>query len=112
LELFYHPQQSVLNPQHAQRQTACMRYISAPQRSQSVGASDAGAGGSEDFSGLTRAEEGSYPFVAPSEEKGVRPLFRSGSAIGPNYGMACQPKLKLSEMSTSAASRLRRPTFA
>jgi len=35
----YHPQQSVLNPQAGQRQTACMRYISAPQRSHSVWAS-------------------------------------------------------------------------
>ena len=30
----YQPQQSVLNPQVGQRQTACIRYISAPQRSQ------------------------------------------------------------------------------
>jgi len=41
--LRYHPQQSVLNPQAGQRQTACMRYISAPQRSHTVGASPAGA---------------------------------------------------------------------
>jgi hypothetical protein len=27
--LHYQPQQSVLNPQFGQRQTACMRYISA-----------------------------------------------------------------------------------
>ena len=32
----YHPQQSVLNPQAGQRQTACMRYISTPQRSQGI----------------------------------------------------------------------------
>ena len=32
----YHPQQSVLKRQAGQRQTACIRYISAPQRSQSV----------------------------------------------------------------------------
>ena len=32
----YQPQQSVLKPQAEQRQTACMRYISAPQRSQSI----------------------------------------------------------------------------
>lgn len=32
----YQPQQSVLYPQEGQRQTACMRYISAPQRSQRV----------------------------------------------------------------------------
>jgi len=30
----YQPQQSVLNPQDGHRQTACMRNISAPQRSQ------------------------------------------------------------------------------
>ena len=32
----YHPQQSVLNPHAGQRQTACMRYISALQRSHSM----------------------------------------------------------------------------
>ncbi len=32
----YQPQQSVLNPQVGQRQTACIRYISEPQRSQST----------------------------------------------------------------------------
>jgi hypothetical protein len=29
----YHPRQSVLEPQAGQRQTACMRDLSAPQRS-------------------------------------------------------------------------------
>jgi len=32
----HHPQQSVLKPHDAQRQTACMRYISAPHRSHSI----------------------------------------------------------------------------
>src|SRR5689334_7685786 len=32
----YQPQQSVLNPQDEHRQTACIRYISAPQRSHSI----------------------------------------------------------------------------
>ncbi len=32
----HQPQQSVLNPHDAQRQTACMRYMSAPHRSHSV----------------------------------------------------------------------------
>ena len=32
----YHPQQSVLKPQTGQRHTACMRYISALHRSQSI----------------------------------------------------------------------------
>src|ERR1700709_1807325 len=32
----HHPQQSVLKPQAGQRQTACILYISAPQRSQRV----------------------------------------------------------------------------
>ena len=32
----YHPQQSVLKPQAGQRQTACMRYISAPHRSHGI----------------------------------------------------------------------------
>jgi protein-L-isoaspartate(D-aspartate) O-methyltransferase len=53
----YHPQQSVLKPQEGQRQTACMRYISAPQRSQSVFSSPLGAVVSMDFSGV-RARTG------------------------------------------------------
>src|SRR2546422_1705499 len=32
----HQPQQSVLNPQVGQRQTACIRYISAPQRSHNI----------------------------------------------------------------------------
>ena len=32
----YQPQQSVLKPQAGQRHTACMRYISEPQRSHSI----------------------------------------------------------------------------
>jgi hypothetical protein len=32
----YQPQQSVLKPQAGQRQTACMRYISAPHRSHGI----------------------------------------------------------------------------
>lgn len=32
----YQPQQSVLNPHAEQRQTACIRYISAPQRSHNI----------------------------------------------------------------------------
>ena len=32
----YHPQQSVLNPHPAHRHTACILYISAPQRSQTI----------------------------------------------------------------------------
>ena len=32
----HHPQQSVLKPHAEQRQTACMRYISAPHRSHSI----------------------------------------------------------------------------
>ena len=36
----YQPQQSVLKPHSGQRQTACIRYISAfPQRSQSIASS-------------------------------------------------------------------------
>lgn len=39
----YQPQQSVLKRQAGQRQTACMRYISAPQRSHFIASSlDAG----------------------------------------------------------------------
>jgi hypothetical protein len=32
----YQPQQSVLKPHDEQRQTACIRYISAAQRSHSI----------------------------------------------------------------------------
>jgi hypothetical protein len=36
----HHPQQSVLKPQAGQRQTACIRYISAlPHRSQTIASS-------------------------------------------------------------------------
>jgi hypothetical protein len=40
----YQPQQSVLKRQAGQRHTACIRYISAPQRSHTVRLSSAGAG--------------------------------------------------------------------
>ncbi len=51
----YHPQQSVLNRQEGQRQTACMRYMSAPQRSHFIAsaAGDAGAAWSADTIGVT-----------------------------------------------------------
>jgi len=48
----YHPQQSVLKPHAGQRQTACMRYISAPQRSQSVLIAAAGGVSSADLRGV------------------------------------------------------------
>src|SRR6185295_10004427 len=35
-DVHHHPQQSVLNPHAGHRQTACMRYISTPQRSHSI----------------------------------------------------------------------------
>src|SRR5213083_2489469 len=53
--LHYQPQQSVLNRQDGQRQTACMRYISAPQRSHFI-ASSLGADGevfNADSTGVT-----------------------------------------------------------
>jgi hypothetical protein len=51
VETFHHqPQQSVLNRQDGQRHTACMRYMSAPQRSHFI-ASPAGDGA--DFSAET-----------------------------------------------------------
>ena len=34
----YQPQQSVLKRHFGQRQTACIRYIAFPQRSQAIGA--------------------------------------------------------------------------
>ena len=46
VEAFHHqPQQSVLNRQEGQRQTACMRYMSAPQRSHFVASSGRAQGG-------------------------------------------------------------------
>jgi protein-L-isoaspartate(D-aspartate) O-methyltransferase len=57
-DCLHHPQQSVLQPQDGQRQTACMRYISAPQRSQSVLASLLGGVVSIDFSGVTERTGG------------------------------------------------------
>ena len=53
----YQPQQSVLKRHCGQRHTACMRYISAPHRSQSVrsGATGAGRSRSADTTGVIRA---------------------------------------------------------
>jgi hypothetical protein len=51
----YQPQQSVLKRHEGQRHTACMRYMSAPQRSHFI-ASSAGAVGaarSADTTGVT-----------------------------------------------------------
>jgi hypothetical protein len=59
----YQPQQSVLKRQLGQRQTACIRYISAPHRSQRV-ASGAAAGGDD-----CRAET-------------IGVIFRSGVGLG------------------------------
>jgi hypothetical protein len=77
-----------------------MRYISAPQRSQGVGASDAGAAAGEVSSGVM----------------GGRPLFGSeaeaGSDIGRIMAWLANRSSKLREMSTSAASQLRRTAFA
>jgi hypothetical protein len=45
METFHHhPQQSVLNRQDGQRQTACMRYISAPHRSHFIASSPVAVG--------------------------------------------------------------------
>jgi len=78
----YHPQQSVLKPHEGQRQTACMRYISAPHRSHSVGASAPGVGASVVLSGAI-LERGPCPFFASlSAGKEVRPLFEVGSDMG------------------------------
>jgi hypothetical protein len=51
----YQPQQSVLKRQAGQRQTACMRYISAPQRSHFIASSLAcdGEALSADLTGVT-----------------------------------------------------------
>src|SRR6185369_10053304 len=64
--IVYQPQQSVLNPHEGQRQTACMRYISAPQRSHSVLISPAGGVVRADFSGVM----GRAPRRAPGASGG------------------------------------------
>ena len=53
--IHYQPQQSVLKRQEGHRQTACMRYISAPQRSHFIASSFDAAGGalSAETIGLT-----------------------------------------------------------
>jgi len=53
----YQPQQSVLNPQLGQRQTACMRNISVPQRSHAT-ASDAFFGAADGTGGWPDDEPG------------------------------------------------------
>jgi hypothetical protein len=47
----HHPQQSVLYRQAGQRQTACIRNISVPHRSQSTFSSRHTGGGADDFTG-------------------------------------------------------------
>jgi hypothetical protein len=42
--IHYQPQQSVLKRHEGQRHTACMRYMSAPQRSHFMASSPADAG--------------------------------------------------------------------
>jgi protein-L-isoaspartate(D-aspartate) O-methyltransferase len=64
----YHPQQSVLKPQDGHRQTACMRYISAPQRSQSVFASPLGAADRADLSGVIGRAGGRGPSGSDMEQ--------------------------------------------
>jgi hypothetical protein len=48
----YHPQQSDLKPHAGQRQTACMRYISAPQRSQGIAGSAGSLAASAEVTGV------------------------------------------------------------
>src|SRR5437868_14723322 len=71
----YQPQQSVLNPQSGQRQTACMRYISAPQRSHSVlSALHAGVGPMAEAGrviGRGRGSSAIARIIARSEERRV-----------------------------------------
>jgi hypothetical protein len=84
----YHPQQSDLKPHAGHRQTACMRYISAPQRSHGVAGSAAGAAASADLMGV----------MVRTTSGGALPLLPSSGRTGPgmalNYVMACQPKLE------------------
>ena len=68
--IHYHPQQSVLNRHEGQRHTACIRYISAPQRSQFIASSELrtfGAVPSADTTGvtITRAEPWPDPLLDP-----------------------------------------------
>ena len=69
----------VLKPQAGQRQTACMRYISAPQRSQSILVSPAGGVLSADLSGVIGRATGSG---------------RVGVGHAGNYGMAAAQYLQ------------------
>jgi protein-L-isoaspartate(D-aspartate) O-methyltransferase len=61
----YQPQQSVLKPHAGQRQTACMRYISAPQRSHNVFWSASGVADKLVLSGMGRA--GGLPGASGSD---------------------------------------------
>jgi hypothetical protein len=61
--IHHQPQQSVLKRHDGQRHTACMRYISAPQRSHFI-ASSAAAGGRApraETTGVTMKECGEFP---------------------------------------------------
>jgi hypothetical protein len=91
----YHPQQSVLNPHDGHRQTACMRYMAAPQRSQTVGGSPAAAVAVADVrSGvIARPDEGTCSLqVARSSAMrqimawpgGARSMERA-AMFGPNH---------------------------
>jgi hypothetical protein len=74
----YHPQQSVLNPHEGHRHTACIRYISAPQRSQTVGGSPAAALVGDVRSGV----------IGLPDEWTCSLRVAFSSAMRPNYGMA------------------------
>ena len=71
--MFYHPQQSVLNPHPGQRQTACIRYISALHRSHSVLTSPAGAVFRADFSGVIGRATGRGESASDMREIMARP---------------------------------------
>ena len=68
IEQRYQPQQSVLKRQAGQRQTACIRYISAPHRSHFT------ASALSELTGARRADT-----------TGVRISLGEGSDIGPDY---------------------------
>jgi hypothetical protein len=58
--IHYQPQQSVLNLHAGQRHTACIRYISAPQRSHVIESSDVCGSGllRAEITGVTISREG------------------------------------------------------
>ena len=74
----YQPQQSVLNPQAGQRQTACILNISAPQRSQTTADS---AGGVVRLGGVDGDRADSAIMLSSIDDRRRRGLSRPARGI-------------------------------